>query len=431
MRFEIETVTPLHVGSGSTYPLATEAVVDQNRLRRVSISKLSDLSENDRRKLERALKKLERASELKNREASRAVKEASRAVKEIGEVLKEGEFRYEAELKFKIDPVRMGRDKIRLNEIRECIKMADVPFIPGSSIKGAIRTALLWKYARENRDELHEYLGGKVEEIRRKMEKIRREVNKKEKWKIKEYKKVIKEYKKEIGEEFVKNVFKLDKKWDAKKDLLKFLSVSDFIPSDSKIEIKDVRTYFSERKIHSYVETVSGTFIGQISLNPQVRAALKSREYMLLSEKLGILGMDEPNEEEMLEHLKNVLREFNEWCLKKEIELVKQSELEKVRNALEDVRNKNKEEFLIRAGFGSGTIYQTLISLVDAELLKDLLNTLELGIAGKKGEKGEKGEKGKKGEKRRYEVKDDKLNIPYPKTLEFVDQKPLGWLKLS
>ncbi|HID71427.1 MAG TPA: type III-A CRISPR-associated RAMP protein Csm5, partial [Thermoplasmata archaeon] len=197
MRFEIETVTPLHVGSGSTYPLATEAVVDQNRLRRVSISKLSDLSENDRRKLERALKKLERASELKNREASRAVKEASRAVKEIGEVLKEGEFRYEAELKFKIDPVRMGGDKIRLTEIRECIKMADVPFIPGSSIKGAIRTALLWKYARENRDELHEYLGGKVEEIRRKMEKIRREVNKKEKWKIKEYKKVIKEYKKE------------------------------------------------------------------------------------------------------------------------------------------------------------------------------------------------------------------------------------------
>jgi CRISPR-associated protein Csm5 len=33
-------------------------------------------------------------------------------------------------------------------EIRECIKNAHKPYIPGSSLKGAVRTALLWWHAK-------------------------------------------------------------------------------------------------------------------------------------------------------------------------------------------------------------------------------------------------------------------------------------------
>ena len=46
--------------------------------------------------------------------------------------------------------INQGFDETKDHDKREQIKTNDIPYIPGSSIKGAVRTAILWKHLREN-----------------------------------------------------------------------------------------------------------------------------------------------------------------------------------------------------------------------------------------------------------------------------------------
>ncbi len=77
----------------------------------------------------------------------------------------------------------------------------------------------------------------------------------------------------------------------------------------------------------------------------------------------------------------------------------------------------NNSNNLIRVGFGVGTMYQTLIKLIeeeDIELAEQIVNKFKLGKF-----------------KRRIDSRTGtKLTPPYPTSIEFTeDGKPLGWLK--
>ena len=144
--------------------------------------------------------------------------------------------------------------------------------------------------------------------------------------------------------------------------------------------------------------------------------ALKNKnEYPLLKEKLNILGLDENLKEyDFIAHLKNVMQKFNDWCLEKEIDLCKEANANDKVDYLNQIKDDNKNNNLIRIGFGIGTTYQTLIKLIkeeDPDLYKKIRKNCDLG----------------KNFKRNNDIK---LSNPYPKSIEFTAKnESLGWLE--
>jgi len=398
MEIKLETLTPVHAGTGNSYGKA-EFITEDNELRRIIFSRLYDsLSEEQREEL---------LLELEEKEFN------------LDEVVRKNKIRVSEDMILYRALMKSSPSR----EIREQIKTNNVPYIPGSSIKGSIRTALLWKFICENYDNLRDKINSCIYKTLRSNLPLEKK-------------------KKNICNEFISKVFQLnDRKYDAKYDLLKFLHVSDFMPNEEDaskiIEIEKIvgyslkrdnkfenwaiiRTRRGNRKVSliNYLEVVEKDmeFNGSISLNPLIKVALENnQEYPLLKDKLEILGLDESNleEEKMLTHIKNTLREFNKWAIDKEIELCRKvSNGRNFCEVLESIDTGNS----IRIGFGVGTTYQTLIKLIeekDVDLAQRIVNTLRLG-------------------KFSRNIKENKLTPPYPKSIEFTSQKePLGWMRFE
>jgi CRISPR type III-A-associated RAMP protein Csm5 len=242
--------------------------------------------------------------------------------------------------------------------------------------------------------------------------------------------------KKRLGNRFINMVFgvkpfvlkegDIRPTFDAKYDLLKFLHISDFMPVDARLSAVNLKTYSLKHKnleAKSYstiVEAVRGRFSGTISLSSQIYTALENvDEYPLLMDKLKILGLkDDFHDEEVLKHLKTVLRDYNGWCIEKEIGLVSSADNgNRFAEGLEELERLNRSDNLIRVGFGIGTMYQTLIKLIeeeDVELAKRIVNRFNLG----------------KFERNIDRRTGTNLSPPYPKTIEVTDDyNPIGWLR--
>jgi len=268
-------------------------------------------------------------------------------------------------VKYKVNaPFAINRD------LREQIKTNNTPYIPGSSLKGVIRSALLWYHVKDDPDELNKLI-----------DSLKRDLN---------HPHPSKKY---IGNKFVDEFFSTkDGKYDAKYDILKFLEISDFMPVSYKLSIKNVKTFslkynkFEPKRYDNFVESLEGCMEGKISLSSQIRAAIKDeKEYPLLREKLDILGLKSDlnlKEDDMVDHLKGAVKEFNDWCLSKEIELCEKASESKFPKILNELKRRNREDVLIRIGFSVGTIYQTLFKLIeekDVGLAKDIVNRFRLG----------------------------------------------------
>ena len=297
-------------------------------------------------------------------------------------------------VKYKVHaPFDVSRD------IREHIKTDKIPYVPGSSLKGAIRGALLWYHVKADADRL--------------ISSLKRDLSRPSK--------------KNIGKRFVDDFFSTDsRKYDAKYDILKFLEISDFMPLSYDLSIENVKTYslkhdgFEAKQYDNFVESMKGCMEGRIGLSSQIKAAFKDeREYPLLRDKLNILGLkSDLNEEDMVNHIKDVMKEFNDWCLTKEIELCEKANDSNFSMKLDRLKRPNREEGLIRIGFAVGTIYQTLIKLIeekDEELFFNIIDKLELhGLKRQKS----------------YLYGNNLREIPYPKSIEFTMYgEPMGWLK--
>ncbi|MFQ6084407.1 MAG: type III-A CRISPR-associated RAMP protein Csm5, partial [Candidatus Aminicenantia bacterium] len=120
MKYEIKTYTPLHIGTGNKYSKA-EYTLKNDILHRVSLDKLLAFLNTIE------IKEFTQDLENPSFRLYDFIKNKGIDIKKIK--------RYTAELKS-----RTPRDRVV-----EQIKVNDMPYVPGSSIKGAIRTAILYK----------------------------------------------------------------------------------------------------------------------------------------------------------------------------------------------------------------------------------------------------------------------------------------------
>ena len=286
--------------------------------------------------------------------------------------------------------------------IRECIKTADVAYIPGSSIKGAVRTALLWNFVIQNPREYIEKLRDSANQSDR---RLRKET---------------------VGAGVVDTIFSAsDGRPDPKFDIMKFVEISDFMPLDNKPnqKLENIKTYSLQRQgglrpknYDNFCECVVGEFTGTIRLSPQIGAALKSPDkFPLLKRKLSLLGLESGlSDDALITHIQLSLRKFQSSCLGRELALCTMGRDVDFINSIENMQKKNSEEYLIRLGAGVGTLYQTMMGLIeehDPDLALAFINSFRLG---------------------KYDrtiVDRKELDTPYPKSIEFTtNKKPVGWL---
>lgn len=414
---ELEAIAPVHIGTGMSYN-RVEFVVKNDILHRISLRKLIDM--------------------LSGHEIDNLTSQLERGSFSIGDFLQRTDVEPD-----EVSVYSLGC-KMVPNEVREQIKTANRVYIPGSSIKGAIRGALLYWHLKTNdwmipvcylkKGEIFGYTDINLLDL------IRGDVQRFSDGKPVPAKPLFEDYedknKKRLGNRFINMVFgvkpfvlkegDIRPTFDAKYDLLKFLHISDFMPVDARLSAVNLKTYSLKHKnleAKSYstiVEAVRGRFSGTISLSSQIYTALENvDEYPLLMDKLKILGLkDDFHDEEVLKHLKTVLRDYNGWCIEKEIGLVSSADNgNRFAEGLEELERLNRSDNLIRVGFGIGTMYQTLIKLIeeeDVELAKRIVNRFNLG----------------KFERNIDRRTGTNLSPPYPKTIEVTDDyNPIGWLR--
>ena len=344
---QINTKSPVHIGSGSYYTLM-DSYMDGNELHRVNLDRLF---EGDVELLKRYTKELDR----KNLSA-------------IMEILKRGKDRYSAKLKEGVE-IRRLEDRIM-----ECIKdsAGDIPYIPGSSLKGFLRTALMVKYLKDNGWYFEVSVDGEVREYNL-WEAMQRGIYEMG------IRKLGNDYedrrRDRIGSRFENlvvytgNIRRNKFRYDAKYDIFKYLLVGDFYPESYDIWIdKAIVETRGRRGSYTLLEVVEGKFYGYISLSPQVKSALGSRDYPLLASKLELLGLRKDDlsdiegaEKKMIAHIKEALGEY-----------------------IEDIKNFEKSQGKVlavdganaRIGFGTGSLYKTFWIYMRNNLPREILQRI-------------------------------------------------------
>ncbi len=194
---KLEILTPVHIGSGNKY-LALDYVIKGNKVVFIDPMKFFE--------------RIEKMG-LNPVEVARGIGQGERSIEDYVSEL--------SDIKTREIPFN-GRNKRR--EILMHIKSNERLYIPGSSIKGAIRTAILWKVARDNRDTLN-WVINYIKELVGKKSLSKRDLIK-------------------LDDRLEERVFRksclVEKKDDPKNDLLRALRVSDstFLDSYSVYEVK-------------------------------------------------------------------------------------------------------------------------------------------------------------------------------------------------
>ena len=354
MKVKIITKSPIHVGSGDRYG-AMDTYIDGDRIVRVNM----DTIFGDDSLL---IKKYVNAIDSRN-------------FTELQRILRNGEIRYTAKIR---DGVRITRME---EEIHEYLKDAngDVPYIPGSTIKGFIRTALLIKYLKDHGGKFSLSISGNIANyniihaMRNGIREIKVWPLGSDRWQDRSSKNLGKRFEEMIA--YTGNI-KLGKmfKYDAKYDIFKFMNVGDFYPKKYELWVDKATRYSGFRPgAHLFIETVEGEFTGEISLSPTITLAMKNKNsYPILADKMKILGISSADlsdlkkvEEKMVSHIISAMEEF--------LKDIKEY-------SYKTGRKFNKPDGAnLRLGFGTGLLYKTLwiyLASQDKRLATNVLRKL-------------------------------------------------------
>ena len=333
MKMKITTYSPMHIGSGERYGVM-ESYVEGDEIKRVNL----DTIFNDNPAL--------------SKEYVGAIDGAD--LTKLQSILRKGKVRYVARLRTGVMISRMK------DEIRECIKDAngDIPYIPGSTLKGFIRTALITKYLLSNNGmfllgdreyNMMDVIKNGIYELNiRKLGDDRADRN--PKFLGKRFEEIL-VYAGQIGK---KHNGRGRYRFDAKYDIFKLLEVGDFYPTNHSLWVDRATVHTNGRMgAHVFVETVEGEFSGEIRLSPLIRTLeAKTEEYPLLSDKIRILGISlddlgdlESAESKMVKHIISSVGEF--------VDLAK-------RFGKSDSYGAEASGANVRLGFGTGILYKTL-----------------------------------------------------------------------
>lgn len=253
MKLKIKTLTPLHIGSGEKYNALSYIKVKENnkhylcyldfdKVKQVLTTEQLNtffnwISEQEYPSLQEFLN--EKLRDHDGRITKQLISESI----------------YKVELCFNEDPTK----KTFLGDIESFIKQNNMVYIPGSEIKGAIRTAVMYKLLNDDTN-TYEWLKKEIENLGRKKEieinEVKNSYLDKQKSKIKL---LLSNEMRKIEEEIHHKVFNPPNKttrYDAKYDLLKFLHISD---TDSKkpqdcLFIAKIETINISRKFNIFQE---------------------------------------------------------------------------------------------------------------------------------------------------------------------------------
>ena len=228
-------------------------------------------------------------------------------------------------------------------EIFEHIKVAGRPYIPGSSLKGAIRTAILWKYLRDNNKKIKN---------RKELSQVERGF-----------------FGRSAHEDFMKFLLVRDTDSTSLYNLAIYETVILTEKTGSNklyMEPKTIKTRSGTRTIKIYTESLKpGT---------KLRGEIRARKGVKL---------------EYLENWAEAVAEFSKHVIEIEREFFKirnlAGEFDAILNFIDDVGSKlDSGETLLRLGFSTGWLWKTIGSLLTREERVELASKLQLN-RGRKG----------------------------------------------
>ncbi|MDI6860371.1 MAG: type III-A CRISPR-associated RAMP protein Csm5, partial [Methanocellales archaeon] len=282
-------------------------------------------------------------------------------------------------------------------EVLEFIKTRDMAYIPGSSIKGAIRTAILWWVLRNDPstfDRAKKHLDNLVRDRRAK--------------------------RKFADKNIEDDVFGKE----PTHDLLKALQVSDTnaVPAE-KLEVREVRTLTTSQRGHDWKRFT--TFLELLQLGTTLELDLHIDEFTLKDDIARVLHID--GKQDLLRSIPKICNEFAKSFIEYETRFYGKynvpRELDDVATFYNELRHDidglRDNSFLLHFAWGSGWHGMTVGLALDRQTLEKVRGKFRLGKSYRDRSSGQW-----------------RLIPEFPKTRKIVLQNgrpmyPLGWIKLS
>jgi len=364
MKYKLCILTPLHIGTGKTiFPIE---YLLENKFYRIDMAGLFKGPHFDNNKfIQQSMKEPLYLGDFAPEPARRHI-------------------RYELKVSSHCRNMLLSRK----NKVREFVKSNDLPYIPGSSLKGALRTVVLWSRLKNP--------SGKIDKAIRRLT-----FNKKNP--------------RGVDDRLERLVFGKDPKYD----IFKVLHIGDTFPKDIEdLEVYEVRTLTTTRNGHNWKRFT--TFIEGLQPKVKYEGSLKIDEWLFTSPNWGFM-----DKQKFIKNLPYYCNQFAESLIRREKEFYQKynnpSELEEIideYNLLEDeLKRCGKNEFLLHFAWGTGWHSMTVGRILQQYPNFDFLKLRETYALGKR------------------------KNKPYflgefPKTRKiiFEDGKPkypLGWTKIK
>ena len=341
----VNTLTPVHIGSGNKLT-RVDFVVRDNRVIVLDSPKLFRALE------ERGCKVID---ELRYRSLDELIRDYN---------LNPIDFKvYDAKLVGSVG-----------SEISEQIKTGNKPYIPGSSIKGAIRTAILWYIVNNDRSLLN-FTVRYLEELTRR--------------------RITSKTLREADDRLEKRVFGED----PRRDFMRALRVSD------SSTFKSLKVY--EVKILG--SNVKGVCVECIDENDSAEIEITIDERVLadnnVKSKFKAYGLGDSSED-VIEKIGEVTRDFSLNLIEKELSYGYKDKTKSIRRS-----SRNSKGMILRIGWGTGWYSKTIGLLLETHpKFESLRKKLGLGRS----------------------PRTKRVSEKFPKTRRVtVDGKPLGWISIK
>lgn len=447
--FQIEIISPLHIGSGEIlgpFDLYVQPAFnpsrDRDNLKCATIidhQKLFDHPSIEAHSLTEGFSKERHIYNIigdKVKEVGKYELEKSFTRRELEELAKEGSRTVFSDI---VGWTRKGEMKGVHENIKTINKQ---PYIPGSSIKGSIRSAILSQKLRENKTLRNQVWNEVKNELVSLKDQLRKDWN--------DRNGLLKKKERRIGEIIEKKVFGSD----PKTDLFKALQITDTQPiSIQRMKIFEIVTENIDPQGSLKPESYSN-FIEGITPQTSTQCQFYIDDFLLDSSNKRLF--DGQAEGERLFDLVDICKANSHKLIKEEIEFYKNHDFnpgirfyEKELSSI----NESEHQFLIPLGWGTGQNLKSIIDLLDKEKIRYLFSFKDrketrLGkIVCKKHPRWEVGPDRFTPlfyfcKKCKDEGSDGKLNqddvkfLPYSKTRRFIFENgepkyPLGWIKVK
>jgi len=263
MKLQIKTLSPIHIGNGEKYN-GLSYIGDNGKIRFYDSAKIlenitSQYSNRFMQWIEQKSFEVEQLEKQKRNERDDQKRESIKqdlrkvqrklSLKEFSEnVIRDSNIRgkFSKNFLYTIDAKTQVYDNVDI----DCfIKQNNKPYIPGTEIKGAIRTCVIYNLLQK--DEYWKWLKQEIEHFKRRHESDLQQVPDKKGKSVNEIKKKLVDSMGKLEERLQAKLFRADQNNDAKYDLLKLLCIGDSElkePKDclfiSKLDVKGINRGF-------------------------------------------------------------------------------------------------------------------------------------------------------------------------------------------